>query len=668
VAEFIVRLDKTDVGGWPRYNYEFRSSGVGGLEQEYSAEPSSMLVRQLCGKIDKIVRDALELTAVTADPVGDLARYCHSLYNALFPAQDGGIPDLARRLAQVTDSLLVRTNESDIPWELLHDGTDFFGLAHDIGRRKLASGRVVGGRGIGRLRRALVVGDPNDNLASARREAVELADWLQRHGVECELLIGEQATLMSVFEHLESGSYDLLHYCGHVAAPHGTTMIGLRLHNDELLDSRALQPLAKHGTPPVVFINGCESASRVSDLCLSFMAMGSKVAVGTRYLVPEDAARRFSERFYADLMSDVSAGCAIRAARAELRPHGGLAWTAFVLYGDPSARVSTRDTTTPRPAPAPADPAKPGPRFDREAGELMERVVEHAAVHGVVTSMDLLAELLSTEEVAGRLKRSSASAGRQALAVELLRTVLDMGPTTPVPEDAPIEYSDTVETVLAQAEQLAHDSGRALITVADLVTAYAAVGGGSSGQLLELFDISLAELAGGPRTEPAQEPPTTTRPSMNGHRPVDLIGTDDPLFDVDGQLRADRLEPTMVAAIRVAAVLASAQRTVVSTALLLYGIAVTDSELFGELMRAQGETGVAALKQLSLSGVTFVDRFSARTRHALVRAAEQAETGKVGELMILPEILADRTSSARQLLGKLGVDADRLLRDHQNRA
>src|SRR4051794_28699917 len=168
------------------FEYELRSSqeeGAGPLEQEYSVEPSPALVRRLCGKIDSIVEDALGPTPVTADPAAQLAGTGQLLYDNLFPRLAGTIPDLARRLREVEGPLLVRTNESLVPWELLHDGTEFFGLAHDIGKRTFVTSRVVGGRTIRTIAKALIVGDPNGDLASTRHEAEQLADWLGGQGV-----------------------------------------------------------------------------------------------------------------------------------------------------------------------------------------------------------------------------------------------------------------------------------------------------------------------------------------------------------------------------------------------------------------------------------------------------------------------------------------------------
>jgi ATP-dependent Clp protease ATP-binding subunit ClpA len=258
------------------------------------------------------------------------------------------------------------------------------------------------------------------------------------------------------------------------------------------------------------------------------------------------------------------------------------------------------------------------------------------------------------------MQQNRASAGRQQLAVELLRSLLDIGVAAPAAPDGEVEFSDTVETALAQAEQLAQDAGREEITVTDLVEAFTAVGGGTARQLLDLFDISLEDFAGTNSVRPeADKPqPSTTTLPVNGVAEF----TGDLLFDSDGRLRTERLDPAMVAAIRVAALLASAQRTVISTGMLLYGLGIANNEFFGDRMSAQGEVGAAALAHLSLVRETKVNRFSSRTRQALERATKRADNGKIHEATILPEILAEQTSSARQLLKHLGVDADQLLR------
>lgn len=667
-AELDVRMEEGSGGLTTTYRYEFRSSspeGHGPLEQEYVAEPNPALLRQLCEQLDEIVQQALGPTPVGHNPAGDLADTGKMLYNVLFPRLAGNIPDLAKRLSGADGPLLVRTNESVIPWELLHDGKEFLALAHDLGRHTFVKDRVLGGRTIGTVARALIVGDPIGDLASARREAERIAEWLDKRGVDCTLVVGEQATMRRVIKELASGRYDLLHYCGHVDVPSDPRFVGLRLHDNQLLDGRALAPLAEFGAPPIVFINGCASAARITNLCVSFMVMGAKAVVGTRYEVAERRARRFAERFYVEFLSGSSAGAAIRAARTALwQPPAGVDWAAFVLYGDPSVRISTSDTSPP---PPPPPPPPRGYALDSEAQQLMDKVAEQAAPRGVATSMDLLIHLLSTQDIRARATDQDAAV-HLALAGEVLRAVLDTLSTAPGSATVPVEYSDTVKSVLDRAGELAHQSGRELISINDLVTAFTAVGGGSSRQMLDLFGISLDKLAGMSRvaggldTERRKPSPTQESvvqkvplPESNGHPRAGV------LLDESGCLRVERLRPTVVTAVRAAAFLASGQRSQISTSMLLCGLAVADSARLREALHEQGAVGVAALRQLTLSAATHGKHFSSRTLRALERAASGAEP--VDDEALLREILSEPDSSARILLQRLGVDADRLRGD-----
>jgi len=662
VAELLVRVQ----GGLGELTmtcqYEFRADGLEGpgpIEQEFVVGPSPALVRRLCGELDRVVETAVGGCPNAADPTAELVRLGGMLRDALFPSSDGTIPELVRRLRDARGPLLVRTNESSIPWELLHDGNDFLALGHELGRRTFVNQRVVGGRALGPVRRALVVGDPLGDLDAARREAGEVTAWLASRGVGCTTLVGSEATLLRVVGELSTENYDLLHYCGHVAAPHGTDYVGLRLHGDELFDRRALEPLAGVGAPPVVVINGCASADRLENLCVAFMVLGAKVVVGTRHTVGEEPAREFAHRFYTELVAGASAGAAVHAGRRALRGSGAMEWASFVLYGDPAARIvmgePSGDTESRRPSGVDAY------RMDAEAREIVDRAVGAAGPSGFVTSLELLLELLATDVMRNRITEA-VGAERFAFATQVLRTFRETVPSGGVAADAPVELSDTVTTVLVRAERAAQEDGRGAITTADLVAAFMAVGGGSSSQILGLLGIPLSDMVG-----PGSPPDPTTSPTspeaaqtITGARPA-LSQPADELFDDSGDLRVDRLDPDVERAVRAAALLASLHGTTISSVLLLYGFAVAGGPTLRAALDQHGQTGADAVESLTPKRRTRRNRFSSRARDALLRAI--IDNGAADEATVLRELIAAPGSSAAELLRLSGVDVNRLLRD-----
>ncbi|MFF3573713.1 CHAT domain-containing protein [Nocardia jiangxiensis] len=643
-------------------NYQLRSStaaGAGSLQQEYVVEPSPDLVSRSCEELDRIVTEAVgpartDAGANGADPTARLIQIGSLLYNALFPSADGSIPELVRRLREAEGPLLVRTNESTIPWELLHDGEDFLAMGRDIGRHPHVTKRVVAGRPLNAIARALVIGDPLGDLPAARAEAERISSWLRARDVECTTLIGEQADTLGVHSELATGTYDLLHYCGHVVMAEGTPYAGLYLHGKDLFDQRSMANLDAHGAPPVVFVNGCASADRLANLCVPFMVKGAKIVVGTRHPVGDVPSREFAEHFYTELIGGATAGGAVRSARRALRDTDKIEWASFVLYGDPATRVAVGEppsATPPRP-PSEVD----GYRMDGEARAVIDRMVRSAGPAGFATSLELFLELMATNVVQGRI---TAVVGAEQLTVatfatNLLRTFQGAMPAGDGDSDGIVKVSDTVTTVLVRAERAAQAAGRDTITVADLIDEFVAVGGGSSGPLLAMMGIPLHGLSR-PGAAPSVPPPSIPQPAPARRDPVIA----DALFDDAGDIRADRMDPDVARAIRTAGMLGSLSGNQISSGLLLYGFAAVGGALY-DALELQDDAGKAAIESLTPARRTRQNRFSPRLRKTLLAALENGQ--RLDESAVLRQMLSE-PSSAREILTRAGVDITRLLAD-----
>lgn len=620
-AELRVRMTEQD-NGRARYSYELRSTGdelTRPIEQEYSVEVHQSLVRDLVGRIDELACAALD---GAVDHRADIAGYAQTLHDTLLPRADGFLPELVTRLARSAGPLLVRTNEQLVPWELLHDGSDFLGLRRDLGRHAIASRRVTDGRGIAPIRKALIIADTLGDLAAAREEAAYVDRLLSAHGADCTVLSTSDATLLAVVQQLRSGTHDLLHFCGHVSDGTGGAGAGLLLHRRELLDDLALQPLAALGVPPLVVINGCASASPTANLCMSFTVMGAKAVVGTRHPVEESCARDFATSFYGSLLEGASAGTAIRRARVSLLERPSAAWASFALYGDPSLAVSVASDAGPRPA-AP------------DAVDLLARLPSLTG-HGTVTSTHLLLALLTATELRVSLTRRLGET-RLGMLVELTEKLIAGEPGTGAGGPA-VRLSDTVHQILLDATAAAVEQGRPAATVADLATAFAALGGGSARYLLDLCGIAPGLL------DPARQPATTD------------------LFDDHDRLRTEHLDPAVREALWTGLTLARSRQMTVSTEILLLSLGLTGNAVLRHCLREQGDAGAAAIDLLMppVSGPRG-RYFSARTREVLRTAAEASAGAPLDTATLLRTLVADPGSTARRRLEQLGVDVDAML-------
>lgn len=652
----------TTQGMTVRYEYDLRVGGPAGdstpLEMEYTVDVDPGLVKDCRARIDQaLTKAAAGESGPRPGPAKELANWGGLLHKQLFPRVQGNVAELVSRLHASSGPLLIRTNEQEVPWELLHDGEDFLGLQHDLGRRLRGRRPVIGGRGISRVGRALIVGDTLGDLPSAREEVAKVAAWLGDRGIECTVLLGREATQLDVLAELasEETPYDLFHFCGHVATGSGTT--GLMMHDRQLLSEVALQTLSSRGAPPVAFVNGCASAGEggVANMCMTFMALGAKTVVGTRTDVADEGAWQFAAEFYGQLLAGVPAGAAVRAARTALRDRPDAAWASFVLFGDPAAGIAGNVTPgSPRPPEPPEDDLSTA--LAPDAQQLMRRVHAASADRRGVASVDLLQGLLGETDIRQRIEESIGAETMEALD-QVIDQVLsrssgpdaDSGPDhdgTGPDHDGSIR-SDTVNRVFADAATRAAADGRSAVTTADITEAFVALGGGVASRLLELCGVPLARLLPDTSGKAVVVPPA---PPLNG----------------DERLPMDDLSRSAVGIVRLANLLADTRGEVIGTYTLLLAFGAMGSEVLRRAMHEQGTAGEQAYRKLSGMLTPRRRDLSPRVHDVLDRArrrsaAGHTSAGRVGEAAILLALLQDEESSGRELMRRSGVDPDLLI-------
>jgi len=247
----------------------------------------------------------------------------------------------------------VATNEKWIPWELIHDGDDFWGNKFTLARVPKIPGRgafsasdgtVQRDPGITRLRKVVnVIGGrlgSADLITRVRALFVALAA-----GVSIEIAAVERATVAEVFRSVAGA--DLVHFtCHGYADPRPM----LQLADDQSL-THSLTPVNLRGLPnlagSVVFANACTSAAvgsflgELRSFGWEFYKKGAAAYIGTLSLVPAEYAVAFAERFYERLLNGETVGQALHHAKAGAERESPF-WLLYTLYGDPYVRKTRR--------------------------------------------------------------------------------------------------------------------------------------------------------------------------------------------------------------------------------------------------------------------------------------------------------------------------------------
>jgi CHAT domain-containing protein len=251
----------------------------------------------------------------------------------------------------------------DLPWELIHDGTEFLCLRYAVGRRLISDQSFLPPRYHPRSAqdtRVLIVADPTSDLPAARREGREVAHLLRD---KCAMLVDEFTTSgMTKKDFLLSlKDYDIVHFAGHATHHASSPDESCLVFSDGEIQAFEIARFIASRSPAVVFLNACWSAEELRDpdsyspmmrgLGRTFLYAGVTAFLGYLVPVPDDSATHFAYSFYKALAQGQTIGESLRCARIHCRDPkvpDDLTWSSAVLYGDPAARaIDVNPSTNP---------------------------------------------------------------------------------------------------------------------------------------------------------------------------------------------------------------------------------------------------------------------------------------------------------------------------------
>lgn len=265
-------------------------------------------------------------------------------------------PEILDRLPAGDEAVVLSLDESlvTVPWELLHDGEDFFCHRYDLGRL-VATPQAMIGRSApmpssGPLKMLVICADPRGDLPQVQAEGEALLTRLDASRVVDANLIADP-TVENVRRQLKD--YDIIHFAGHaehdVAHPERS---GWVLADGKLTAADVMALSGGRSMPMLVFSNACRSSEteawrpeehaeghKVYGLANAFLLAGVRLYVGTQWEVVDGHSADLALAFYEALGRGAGAGMAMRVARKKIVREQGetsLCWASYVLYGDPS--------------------------------------------------------------------------------------------------------------------------------------------------------------------------------------------------------------------------------------------------------------------------------------------------------------------------------------------
>ena len=244
-----------------------------------------------------------------------------------------------------------------IPWELLFDGNQFLCQRFCMGRsvKTRQSLPTNNNRQVDNPLKLLLIADPRGDLNGAYQEGLQLRDYMDRYK--------DQFHVTSFFDNVtpdalkeKMRNYDMVHFAGHADYQESNfSESGFRLTQNSLKASDIKKMAGAMPMPSLFFANACQSArteswglndqfeNKLYGLANAFLVSGVKHYVGTFCEILDEPSRKFAMVFYEKIRQGVPVGESIQCARWALIKEFGeetIAWSSYILYGDPTAQYS----------------------------------------------------------------------------------------------------------------------------------------------------------------------------------------------------------------------------------------------------------------------------------------------------------------------------------------
>ncbi len=283
------------------------------------------------------------------------------------------VPRRLRSEIATADNLhfVVDKDTAKFPWEALIDrgsqasGDDPISRRAGFVRQFIDTEGTRGRPRVGDRRRALVIGNPPatsyPNLPGAAVEADRVADRLDRQQFDMTLLrwdaanVGgpsspvspaliESSSSARILSALHTGGFRILHIAAHGQVDTDPDRTGVVIGEDSFLTADDVRNLGE--VPELVFLNCCHLGANpglAANIAHAFMQSGALVVIAAGWPVADDAAVRFADRFYLEMLDGADFGLAIKQARrAAYRRGSDMTWAAYQCYGDPGYRLASR--------------------------------------------------------------------------------------------------------------------------------------------------------------------------------------------------------------------------------------------------------------------------------------------------------------------------------------
>ncbi|WP_333876445.1 CHAT domain-containing protein [Methylobacter sp.] len=260
----------------------------------------------------------------------------------------------AKNLSFSFNSILFISDESCVPWELMRIANkgvlpEFLGIRHSVGRWIAeASFRLVQNISV----QTFVVtgsGYPNFPPINPLPWVESELDWLIQHYKTQRIALQSK----HILDFLETGTAQAVHFACHGQNSNKNSLLNELIMEDypenitPLAINRAEVQRGLGAQHPIIFLNACQAATAGNQLGLivglpaAFLAAGASAVICPLWRISDAHAKEITEQFYraAFAQPGKTLGEILQTIREQWESEHHLTFLAYVLYGDPQARI-----------------------------------------------------------------------------------------------------------------------------------------------------------------------------------------------------------------------------------------------------------------------------------------------------------------------------------------
>lgn len=249
--------------------------------------------------------------------------------------------------------LVIKTDEQEIPWEIMHDNDNFLSLKYAISRKIMTRENIrKNSFKQNKKPKILFITNPTLDLPWTIQETKEIINNLWNKA-EIVAIFWKDVTWAKVFSLLWQDDFDIIHYSWHAYFDSKNPDNSWIILNDWIITCSEIKRLLNWN--PLIFLNACSSwRNDDSDfektwedtiwIASSFLIWWAKWVISTLWPVSDNVASDFASEFYTKFLNWNNIWESLLHSKKEvfIKYPKDITWASFIYYWDLDIKLKNK--------------------------------------------------------------------------------------------------------------------------------------------------------------------------------------------------------------------------------------------------------------------------------------------------------------------------------------